>query len=270
MLYKTVAINLNQILIGKIKHIRVIESLDESDGCNFTGKALYEDVIERRIRLYDKDFTHQLHQVKNKNEFIDILKYYQVNAEYLLSGLLLHFEIHGDKDLQGLVLSSGELIPWQEIINNLRPINISNRNNLFITMGVCNGRFLYKGVNPYEKSPYSGYISASKSVSPEEIYISFSKLFEDLIENGNIVKSYLELDKLKTNFYYKDSKRTFEDAFNSIVIKLKTDPELKADFLKKSIENTLSEEIVNAYRLSSASNAIAKKLEVERQADASR
>ena len=39
---------------------------------------------------------------------------------------------------------------------------------------------------------------------------------------------------------------------------------------KKSIENTLSEEIVNAYRLSSASNAIAKKLEVERQADASR
>lgn len=40
--------------------------------------------------------------------------------------------------------------------------------------------------------------------------------------------------------------------------------------LKKSIENTLSEEIVNAYRLSSASNAIAKKLEVERQADASR
>jgi len=39
---------------------------------------------------------------------------------------------------------------------------------------------------------------------------------------------------------------------------------------KKSIETCLSEEIINAYRLSSASNAIAKKLEVERQADASR
>lgn len=39
---------------------------------------------------------------------------------------------------------------------------------------------------------------------------------------------------------------------------------------KKSIESTLAEEIVNAYRLSNASNAIAKKLEVERQADASR
>jgi|TARA_Y100000310_G_scaffold50496_1_gene46520 small subunit ribosomal protein S7 len=39
---------------------------------------------------------------------------------------------------------------------------------------------------------------------------------------------------------------------------------------KKSIESTLTEEIINAYRLSNASNAIAKKLEVERQADASR
>jgi len=39
---------------------------------------------------------------------------------------------------------------------------------------------------------------------------------------------------------------------------------------KKSIEDTLSEEIINAYRLNAASNAISKKLEVERQADASR
>ena len=39
---------------------------------------------------------------------------------------------------------------------------------------------------------------------------------------------------------------------------------------KKSIVNSLAEEIISAYRLSSASNAIAKKLEIERQADSSR
>ncbi len=39
---------------------------------------------------------------------------------------------------------------------------------------------------------------------------------------------------------------------------------------KKSIESCLSEEIINAYKLSNNSNAIAKKLEVERQADSSR
>ena len=39
---------------------------------------------------------------------------------------------------------------------------------------------------------------------------------------------------------------------------------------KKSIINSLAEEILGAYRLSSTSNAIAKKLEIERQADSSR
>ncbi|MBI2651401.1 30S ribosomal protein S7 [Candidatus Woesearchaeota archaeon] len=39
---------------------------------------------------------------------------------------------------------------------------------------------------------------------------------------------------------------------------------------KKSIEECLASEIINAYRLSNASSAIAKKLELERQADASR
>lgn len=39
---------------------------------------------------------------------------------------------------------------------------------------------------------------------------------------------------------------------------------------KKKIVNCLADEIINAYRMSNASNAIAKKLEVERQADSSR
>ncbi|MBI2542526.1 30S ribosomal protein S7 [Candidatus Woesearchaeota archaeon] len=39
---------------------------------------------------------------------------------------------------------------------------------------------------------------------------------------------------------------------------------------KKSIISSLAEEIISAYRLSSASHAISKKLEIERQADSSR
>src|SRR3989338_9336949 len=39
---------------------------------------------------------------------------------------------------------------------------------------------------------------------------------------------------------------------------------------KKSIVSSLAEEIINAYMMSGSSNAIAKKLEIERQADSSR
>ena len=225
-------------MTGNVKHIIVIESLEEKDGIIYTGEALYNDVIRRRIDLYEKDFTHNLHQTNTKAEFVELINYYQVNSEYMTGGIVFHLEIHGDEERKGLILSNGELIEWKEIVELVRPINITTCNKLFITMGVCNGRFLYKGVDPYQKSPYSGYISASKTVDPEEIYVSFSKLFEDLIENGNIVQSYLEMEKMKTNFYYKDSERTFDEAFSTTLDELTKNVEFKNSILKDAVSET--------------------------------
>jgi len=56
-----------------------------------------------------------------------------------------------------------------------------------------------------------------------------------------------------------------------IVLRLMTQGSFQKSFnSKKSIESCLAEEIINAYGLDKASNAISKKLETERQADASR
>jgi len=56
-----------------------------------------------------------------------------------------------------------------------------------------------------------------------------------------------------------------------ITLRLMTQGAFQKSFnSKKNIESCLAEEIVTAYNLDRASNAIAKKLETERQADASR
>lgn len=56
-----------------------------------------------------------------------------------------------------------------------------------------------------------------------------------------------------------------------IVLRLMTQGAYHKSFnSKRSIVSCLAEEIISAYKLDRASNAIAKKLEVERQADASR
>jgi len=214
-------------MIGDIKHIIVFESLTEEDGHIFTGEALYNDTIKRRIDLFEKDFTYKFHKVATKNDFIEFIKFYQVNSPYINGGIVFHFEMHGDAALNGLVLSNGELITWEEIVDLLRPINFITSNKLFITMGTCNGRYLYMGVDPNKKSPYSGYISASSTVNAEEIYLKFGKLFEELIDNGNIVVAYNEMEKTGSNFYYKDSERTFEDAFSTTINELHNNPEFK-------------------------------------------
>jgi len=219
-------------LVGDIKHIIIIESLLVNE--RLTGREMYDDCIKRLIDFHQKPFTHKYHSVNSKNQLTELLKYYQINASYLNGGLLLHFEMHGANNLTGLVLSDGSLINWKELIELFRPINIIICNKLFITMATCYGRHLYKGVELYQKSPYSGYISASTAIYPSEIVDKYSILFEKLIECGNLVEAYLEMKKSESNFYYKDSKRTFEESYKFTFDSLTQNKEYKGKFIEES------------------------------------
>lgn len=237
-------------MVGNIRHIVVFESLP--NGEKKTGEELYKDCISRQIDLLQNDsikMSHKYYNVRNKGELIELIKYYQVNAEFLNNGLLFHFEMHGDSDLKGLVLADGSLITWKELVELFRPINVTTKDKLFITMATCNGRYLYQGVNAYEKSPYSGYISASKEVLVNEILEDFAILFEELIDNGNIVAAYLELEKKGSNFYYKDSERTFEEAFLSTIQKQRNDPQFKEEILQDTEKATGKRPTEDEYKI---------------------
>lgn len=225
-------------MIGDIKNIIIIESLQ---GERKTGEELYEDCIRRRIIYQEKDFTHAYHSVNTKKDFLEILEFYIHNCPYMNEGVLIHLEMHGDENKKGLVLSDGSLINWQELNNKFREINIITKDNLFITMATCYGRYLYLGTDPYKKSPFSGYISASDAIYPEEIIDKFFILFEGLIEKGNLVDAYLEMEKTSSNFYYKDRKRTFDEAFSSTMEKLYGDMNLKKQILENAEKQMLKE-----------------------------
>lgn len=229
-------------MTGNIQNIIVIESLGKQDGINFTGEALFNDFIKNRILVYGREVYHSFYRVKNKSEFLAILKSYIGNAPYMPGGIIIHLEMHGSEDLKGLVLSDGSLVEWEELVDLFREINIISCDNLFITMGTCYGRFLYKGVNPRKKSPYSGYISASVEVIAEEVYTKFGKLFEELIANGDIVDAYLEMEKTESNFYYKDSERTFTETMEITMQQLSNDKNLREQILSESI-NQIKDEI---------------------------
>jgi hypothetical protein len=218
-------------MIGDISHIIVIESLVNE---RLTGSELYNDIIRRNIEFKKSGISHKFYETHSKESFINILNYYHANAPYMGGGILLHLEMHGDQDLSGLVLSDGTLLTWKELVDLFRPINVNSCNKLYLSLATCNGRFLYKGVHPHDKSPYSCYISASETVNLHQIVDQFSILFEQLIDNGNLITSYLLMEKQGTKFYYKDSKETFEEAFQVTAKRFMTDPEIKREILEET------------------------------------
>ena len=103
-------------MIGDIKHIVVFQSLPAND--QQTGQDLYDDCIKRRIDYMQENeqkMTHSFYDIQNKEQLIELFKYYETNAEYMADGLLFHFEMHGDQN-DGLLLKNGEYIAWTELI----------------------------------------------------------------------------------------------------------------------------------------------------------
>jgi hypothetical protein len=217
-------------MIGDIQHIVVIESLlNERE----TGSELYNDCIKRNVEYRNSRISHKLHKVNNRKDFIEILNYYAVNSPYMPGGILLHIEMHGDENLNGLILSDGGLLTWNELVDLFRPINIKTCNKLYLSLATCNGRYLYKGVHPNDKSPYSCYISASTTVNVDEILSEYTLLFERVIEKGNLVAATNEISKEGAKFFYKDSEETFREAFQVTATTFMTDPEIKESVLRE-------------------------------------
>lgn len=224
-------------MVGEIKHIVVIQSL--FDGDKKTGNELYNDTIRMQIEYVQAKnikMTHSFHNVEDKESLIDILKYYGANSPYMQGGVVIHLEIHGLDNLEGLILTDSSTITWEVLSDLFRDINVNICNKLYITMATCFGRYLYRGVDPRKKSPYSGYISASQEVTTGEVMEDFNLLFQSLIESTNLVKSYLDLEEKGSNFYYKDSEGVFKDSFQSVLDKLKNDDSFKKEILREAVE----------------------------------
>ena len=217
-------------MVGDVQNIVIFESLINE---RLTGTEIYNETIVKKIDLYKKPFTHKLFSIISKIELTELLNYYNHNSKHIYGGLLFHFEMHGSDDFTGLIFANGELITWKELADLFRPINIAICNKLFLTMATCHGRHLYKGADAFQKTPYSGYISASKAVYPSEIIEKFTILFERLIDNGNLIDAFLLMDKTESNFFYKDTKTTFEESYQSIYSKLIEDQEYKINFIEK-------------------------------------
>jgi hypothetical protein len=223
-------------MVGDIKHIIVVQSLGNDD--TKTGKMLYNDIISRSIDYNDSvDMTHKFYDINDKDSFVKILNEYAITAELMDGGILFHFEMHGSDDLSGLLFSDKSNIDWFEMTDLLREINITVKNNLYVTMATCYGRYLYKGLSFKKKCPYSGYISASREVMQYEIIDDFTFIFERLISSGNLVNAIIELDKNGTNFYYMDLKRIIEENYTEF----KANFEFKNQILDDAIQQVKSQ-----------------------------
>lgn len=180
----------------KFNRVYIIESLQSDD--ILTGTKLHNELLKWKS-ISHPGFESVLKNPVNRDDFFSVFD--EILSKCINENVspIIHFEIHGASDQSGLVLSSRELVTWEELSHKIRPINHQLKNGLFITMGVCHGcYFLSKDVVD-QPSLFQGIVASFDHLYERDIYIQFSSFYEELFTSFDISKAYEKLIEANPN-----------------------------------------------------------------------
>ena len=174
------AIDANEIVI--------IESLPSGEVLR-TGEDLH-----RHLTGEDK-LPVRLYKPVSAVELFECFRAMTVQASRLPWVPVVHLEIHGTFEKSGLVLASGEFVPWQRFAGELRELNVATRNSVLVVLGVCGGLYLSTAaaVSPFEPAPFYGLIGPDRPINSFVMYHGFVAFYRELLSSGDIAKAVDQL-----------------------------------------------------------------------------
>lgn len=172
--------------IIRINQIVVIESLGPHD------RKLARDMA------LDVNFEIAEQPIKASFELCDGVKSFQRHIAELVARTtanralpLLHIECHGDED-EGLVFTDSSTLPWVDLWDLLRPLNIAMKNRLVVVLATCVSFSSITSVSLTCPAPCFFLIAPTKRVWPDELYSAF-KEFYSLLSLGDAEKAMTTL-----------------------------------------------------------------------------
>ena len=173
----------------EFNRIYVIESLPEGD--EKTGTQLHNDLL-RWLEYRYPGFKSVLLEPCNKEDWNEKMASIQEDAEQGISPII-HFEIHGSTNKDGLVLASGELVTWYEMRMHLETINIASRMNLFVSLAVCHGAYLLTQYHLDQRAFCYGVLGSFDVLTVDDLKIRFFEFYQELFDTFSIHKAYQKL-----------------------------------------------------------------------------
>lgn len=167
--------------------IYIIESLP--DGDQKTGTQLYEDLLKYKQDEFS-EFSAELCTPEDKSQFQFLLEH--IKDECGAGGVypILHFEIHGSANKDGLVLKSGELFSWEQLRESLIIINTLSKMNLFISLAVCHGAHLLKMYKCTDRAFCAGVLGSFEEIYVNDLQLRFNEFYKELFTTFDINRAY--------------------------------------------------------------------------------
>lgn len=150
------------------------------DGELGTARRLREDLRDIAISLSPTPEI-QYYRIESPADFMDVIRQLTRDVEAGGSYPLLHFEGHGGE--LGLEMANGAVVTWNELKNELIPLNEAMGLNLMLVLAACHGATFISAMSTIERAPVWGIIGPTSSVGAGE---GTPAAIKALNENGGI------------------------------------------------------------------------------------
>ena len=159
----------------RINGVWVIESLRPAD--MRTGTELHDAIL---VPFTDKHKNLKvfLSTPRTKAQLFELLARIRRECEKGLTPIL-HFEVHGS--CEGLELTSGELVGWQELKSAFIEINIATKFNLLVVLAACDGAHLVSILRPNDRAPMWAVIGPTADIFPDQLLAGYSAFYNALL-----------------------------------------------------------------------------------------
>jgi hypothetical protein len=134
---------------------------------------------------------------------------------------VLHIEVHGTTDHQGIAFSSGDDCLWSDVKPYLISINQASRLNLLIVFSLCYGAYFSEHLVPPDRAPCWGLIGPTKEVKGSYLLESFSSFYKEIFQTGDGNKAIRELNRKASvndiDYYFTTATMFFRNVYERYI-----------------------------------------------------
>ena len=218
-------------------YLYVVESLDVSDGDKLTGTALLENLKPYAEKC--KCLSTALITVETADQWREAMDYLRGKAAEGQRPIV-HFEIHGTEEMDGLYIKNGDVIGWKEVLQRISDINYASECNLLVSFAVCYGQYLAQFINAYKQMPFCISLGSFEELYEDDLEVRFFAFYKELLTSFDVDKAYQALldarKEMPSNYcpikadvlFAQVMKGYLEKECNRVALKLRAESEMNA------------------------------------------
>lgn len=202
----------------QFNRIYVIESLP--DGERQTGTELHSDLLKWQTHNHPNLKT-DIFNPKDRIEWDSILENIRKECETENTVPIIHFEVHGSSNKDGIILKSRQLITWNDLYNSLLEINTLTKMNLFLTMAVCYGACFMQEMRIDRAVPFYGLIGSFEVLKVSDLYIRYYEFYTEFLQSLALDKAFTKLREanpsMPADYRFISAEETFHKVYKGYI-----------------------------------------------------